>query len=109
MRLLDRGISGQTWFQNNLRSPFSYSVVDGFEIPPKLVGVVDRPRESLQTIELYTDGYFKPASEPSVASWESAFEEVERVDSEKVGEYMSVKGSSERMRTDDRTIVIAHL
>ena len=109
MRLLDRGISGQTWFQNNLRSPFSYSVVDGFEVPPKLVGVIDRQRESLQTLELYTDGYFKPSSQPSVASWESAFEEVERVDSEKIGEYMSVKGSSDRMRTDDRTIVIARL
>ena len=109
VRLLDRGISGQTWFQNNTRSPFCYSVFDGFEIPMALVEVVDRPRTELSTIELYTDGYFKAADTPSVDAWERAFEEVERIDPEKVGAYASVKGSSERMRTDDRTVIVAHL
>ena len=109
VRLLDRGISGQTWFQNNTRSPFCYSVFDGFEIPMALVGVIERPRDTLSTIELYTDGYFKTADAPSVDAWERGFEEVERIDPEKVGEYLSVKGSSERMRTDDRTVIVAQL
>lgn len=104
--LLDRGISGQTRFQNNTTSPFSYSVFDGFDIPRALIEVIDRPRASIETIELYTDGYFRPGARPDVAAWEAAFEEVERVDPEKIGAYASVKGSSERMRTDDRTIVI---
>ena len=104
--LVDRGISGQTRFQNNTASPFSYSVFDGFEVPMALVRVFDRPRDSVHSMELYTDGYFAPGATPELAAWERAFEEVERVDPEKIGAYPSVKGSSERMRTDDRTLVI---
>ena len=63
-RLLDRGISGQTRFQNNTVSPFSYAMLDGFDVPLPLVHVFDRPRESLRSIELFTDGYFKPAATP---------------------------------------------
>jgi hypothetical protein len=41
--------------------------------------------------------------------WEEAFAEVERVDPEKIARYPAVKGSTARMNTDDRTVVIAHL
>jgi hypothetical protein len=108
-RLLAQGISGQTRFQNNTVSPFSYSVLDGFDVPLPLVHAFDRPRESLRSIELYTDGYFKPAATPDVAAWEAAFAEVERVDPEKIDTYPSVKGTIGRVRTDDRTVVIVHL
>jgi len=108
-RLLDHGISGQTRFQNNMASPFSYATLDGFDLPMPLVRVFDRPRESLESIELFTDGYFKPAATPDVASWEAAFAEVERIDPEKIEAYPSVKGTVGRMRTDDRTVVIVRL
>jgi len=108
-RLLDHGISGQTRFQNNAASPFSYAVLDGFDVPLSLVHVFDRPRESLQSIELFTDGYFKPGKTPDVAAWEAAFIEVERADPEKIDAYPSVKGTIGRVRTDDRTLVIVHL
>ena len=55
-RLLEHGISGQTRFQNNTASPFSYATLDGFDVPLPLVRVFDRPRESLRSIELFTDG-----------------------------------------------------
>jgi hypothetical protein len=108
-RLLAHGISGQTRFQNNTVSPFSYSVLDGFDVPPTLVHTFERPRESLHSIELYTDGYFRPAATPDVAGWEAAFAEVERVDPEKIDAYPSVKGTVGRTRTDDRTVVIVNL
>jgi len=107
--LVDHGISGQTRFQNNTVSPFSYSVFDGFPVPMPLVKVIDRPRETIRSIELFTDGYFKVGSAPDVAAWETAFDEVERIDPEKIGVWPSVKGSSGRMRTDDRTVVIVRL
>ena len=109
MHLVDRGISGQTRFQNNTASPFSYSVFDGFDVPMPLVQVLERPRVALETIELYTDGYFKAGRGPELAAWEEAFAEVEQLDPEKIGDYPSVKGSSARMRTDDRTLVIVRL
>ena len=108
-RLLDRGISGQTIFQNNTVSPFSYATLDGFDIPMPLVRVFDRPRESIASIELFTDGYFKPAAMPDVGAWEAAFAEVERIDPEKIAAYPSVKGTVGRIRTDDRTVVVVHL
>jgi hypothetical protein len=75
----------------------------------RLVHVFDRPRESLSTIELFTDGYFKPAAIPSVDSWEASFAEVERLDPEKIDLHPSVKDTSGRIRTDDRTVVIVDL
>ena len=107
-RLLDRGIAGQGEFQNNTASPLSYALLDGFEVPMELVRVIDRPRASLRSIELFTDGYFEPGATAEVAAWETAFAEVERVDPEKIDRYPSVKGSTDRVRTDDRTIVIVH-
>jgi hypothetical protein len=71
--------------------------------------VFDRPRATLRTIELFTDGYFQPGAAPALSDWEAAFAEVERVDPEKIGRYPSVKGSGVRMNTDDRTVVIVHL
>lgn len=109
IHLVDRGISGQTRYQNNTSSPFSYSVFDGFPVPMQLVQVLDRPRAAINTIELYTDGYFEPGNAPELTAWEAAFEEVERVDPEKIGAYPSVKGSAPRMRTDDRTLLIVTL
>jgi hypothetical protein len=109
-RLLDGGVlTGQTQFQNNTASPLSYAVLDGFDVPGTLVKVIDRPRDSIRSIELFTDGYFKLGDTPDVAAWEDAFADVERVDPEKIGRYPSVKGSVGRLRADDRTIVIVHL
>jgi hypothetical protein len=107
--LVDTGISGQTKFQNNVTSPFSYSVFDGFPIPARLVQVIERPRDSIRTLELFTDGYFEQGRAATVDAWEAAADEVERIDPEKVDAYPSVKGSAPRLRTDDRTLVVVRL
>jgi hypothetical protein len=107
--VLDTGVSGQAQFANNTASPLSYAMLDGFEIPLPLVRVIDRPRARMRSIELFTDGYFKPGAAPALDDWEAAFAEIERVDPEKIGRYTSVKGSAARMNTDDRTVVIVHL
>lgn len=107
--LLDTGVSGQARFANNAASPLSYAVLDGFDVPMSLVQVFDRPRQALRSIELFTDGYFKPGGGTTLSDWEAAFAEVERVDPEKIERYPSVKGSGIRMNTDDRTVVILHL
>ena len=107
--LVDTGIGGQARFANNTASPLSYAVLDGFEIPLPLVTAFDRPRETIRSIELFTDGYFKLGASTALTDWETAFAEVESADPEKVGRYPSVKGSSAHMRTDDRTVLIVHL
>ncbi len=105
--LVDGGIiEGQGRFQNNTLSPLSYCVLDGFPVPMELVRVIDRPLAGLETLELFTDGYFSPGVEPTVAAWEAAFREVERTDPDKLDAYPSVKGTVGRVRADDRTVVI---
>lgn len=107
--LTDGGIiEGQGQFQNNTKSPLSYCVLDGFAVPMKLVQVIDHPARDIHTLELFTDGYFTPAALPTIANWEAAFAEVERRDPLKLHHHPSVKGTTGRIRADDRTIVIAH-
>ena len=108
--LIDGGIlRGQPHFQNTGRGPLAYAVLDGFEIPMTAVRVIDRPKAGLASIELFSDGYFEAGAEPSVAAWEAAFVEVERVDPLKIDRYPSVKGTSGRVRADDRTVVVVTL
>ena len=107
LTLTDGGIiDGQGRFQNNTDSPLSYCVLDGFPVPMALVRTIDRPKSSFSTLELFTDGYFEPGAEPTVAAWEAAFAEVERDDPDKLHRYPSVKGTIGRIRADDRTVVI---
>ena len=108
-RLIDGGIlAGQGGFQNNTSSPLSYAVLDGFETPMTLVQVIDRDRSTVSSIELFTDGYFKAAETPSVAAWEASFQEVERIDPDKIGTYPSPKGSTASSYADDRTVIVIH-
>ncbi|MEM7025466.1 MAG: hypothetical protein AAF637_23190, partial [Pseudomonadota bacterium] len=107
-RLLDGGIlEGQGWFQNNTKSPLSYAVLDGFETPMEHVRVIDRESADVQSLELFTDGYFAPGASPSVTAWEETFREIERTDPEKTSAYPSVKGSAPGRYADDRTLVVA--
>jgi hypothetical protein len=59
--------------------------------------------QDVETIELFSDGYFKLGEEFGVASWEAAFAEVEAEDFHKIDRYMSTKGTTDVMLTDDRT------
>jgi hypothetical protein len=107
--LLDGGIlRGQPHFHNTTRGLLAYAVLDGFDVPMQLIRVFDRPRAGLRSIELFTDGYFALAAEPSVAAWEAAFAEVERIDPLKIDRWPSVKGTIGRVRADDRTVVVVH-
>ena len=106
---LRRRIGDRDVLARRLRTAAGLNALDGFDVLASLVHAFDRPRESLRSIELYTDGYFKPAATPDVAAWEAAFVDVERADPEKIDAYPSVKGTVGRTRTDDRTIVIVEL
>ena len=105
--LIEGGIiDGQGRFQNTTQSPLGYCVLDGFAVPMPLVRAFDRPKSSIRSLELFTDGYFVHGANPTIDAWEAAFAEVERTDPDKRHAYPSVKGSIGRVRADDRTVVI---
>ncbi|MBL8808350.1 MAG: protein phosphatase 2C domain-containing protein [Rhodospirillales bacterium] len=98
---------GQSVYANALRPPFGYGVIDGFPVPADFVHVDERTAASVKSLELFTDGYFELGAGPSIEAWERAADEVERTDPEKIREYKAPKGSLGRLRTDDRTVIVA--
>lgn len=99
--------SQQRLHLNNPRSKFGYGAIDGRKVPEKFIKAYSFDLEAIETLEIFSDGYFKIAAEPTIQSWEKEFAEVERVDPLKIGLYPSMKGSGSGQFTDDRTILIA--
>ncbi|MEM9438973.1 MAG: hypothetical protein AAGA73_00855 [Pseudomonadota bacterium] len=108
--LLTQGIvQGQGHFQNNINSPMSYAVIDGTEVPMIHIHIEDRSADSLESIELFTDGYLEPPNGISIAAWEASFATIEAKDPAKIDAHPCPKGSSKERWFDDRTVVIVDL
>jgi hypothetical protein len=60
-------------------------------------------RADARSVELWSDGYFRPGDGFGVDAWERAFAAVEAEDPAKIGRYPSVKGSLGAVKADDRT------
>jgi hypothetical protein len=102
--LIAKGIAGgQRSFANRTDRALGFGLLDGFAVPPEHIHHAVRPVDSLERIELFSDGYFKCGDDFGIASWEAAFREVEAVDPHKIGPYMSTKGTTSTSWTDDRT------
>lgn len=102
--LIQHGIAhGQGHFQNVTEPVLGYGGIDGFPVPARYVETRSYPLAEVETIELFSDGYFKPGSGFGVSSWEAAFAEVEAEDVHKIGRYMSTKGTTASQLTDDRS------
>jgi hypothetical protein len=102
--LIQHGIShGQGHFQNVTDPVLGYGGIDGFAVPERFVETRSYRLAEVETIELFSDGYFKPGAGFGVAAWEAAFQEVEAEDPHKIGPYMSTKGTTPSQLTDDRS------
>lgn len=102
--LIQNGIAhGQGNFQNVTEPVLGYGGIDGFAVPPRFIETRSYDLAQVETIELFSDGYFKPGEGFGVASWEAAFAEVEAEDYHKLGRYMSTKGTTAAQLTDDRS------
>jgi hypothetical protein len=96
-------VNAQGGYQNNASLQLGYPCLDGFEVPQHMLKTERIPRSDVKTIEIYSDGYFKPGDGFGVAAWEKAFAEAEREDPAKVLLYPSPKGSTASLWADDRT------
>lgn len=102
--LLQHGIAhGQGHFQNVTDPVLGYGGIDGFPVPARYVETRSYALADVETIELFSDGYFKLGAQFGIASWEVAFAEVEAEDVHKIGRYMSTKGTTASQLTDDRS------
>lgn len=99
---------GQYRFCNLDGHSLGYGVLDGTQTRGPDVLSFERPKESVRTIELFTDGYLTCPQGTRVQDWEAEFRRVEQEDPAKAGTYPGVKGSSSQYFSDDRTVVTVH-
>ncbi|MFC4175686.1 hypothetical protein ACFOYU_27010 [Microvirga sp. GCM10011540] len=95
-------VNAQGGYQNNASKLLGYPCLDGFMVPERMIQIENLPRAEVETIEIFSDGYFKPGDGFGVAAWEKAFAEAEREDPAKVVLYASPKGSIGSTWADDR-------
>jgi hypothetical protein len=99
------GLREQNLYINRIH-PLGSPCINGFPIPHEFIMQFDRNIDDVETIELFTDGYFGYPNGTRVADWEEHLARIEAVDPEKTGDYASTKGSANGLFTDDRTVLI---
>src|SRR4029079_3118455 len=90
-------------FENVTAPVLGYGGINGFDVPERHIETRSVGLSEIETIELFSDGYFKLGEGFGVASWEAAFAEVTRDDPHKIEEYLSTKGDTPTALADDRT------
>jgi hypothetical protein len=106
LEIVEHGIiHGQGNFKNFPDRFLGYGCLDGFPVNPRHIEARSYALSEIETVELFSDGYFKIPDGFGVAAWEEAFDEVERLDPHKIGPYPSAKGTTAAALTDDRTYV----
>lgn len=107
--MMQSGIAGgQYRFGNLAGHSLGYGVLDGTETRGPDVACFTRPRASVRSIELFTDGYLTCPAGTRLQDWEAEFARVEALDPAKSGAFPGVKGSTSAFFSDDRTVVAAH-
>lgn len=104
---LDLGIRSQFRLANRRDHPLGYSTLNSDET--SLTDIIDirLPLSNLNSIELFTDGYFQIPDAIGIADWENAFALSEAEDFHKTRRFANVKGSTSREFADDRSIIVA--
>lgn len=100
-RAIVESIKAQYAYQNSPEHELGYGAVDGTVTPEKFVKVFVVRLSDVHTFEIYSDGYYRVADQPTIESWEESYRIVEREDPYKYLKYQAAKIS------DDRTVLIA--
>jgi hypothetical protein len=85
---------------------FNALVLDGVSDARSAIRMLDVPVATVGTLELSSDGYPAAPAEVSIAAWEAALAEADRLDPERIGPYASTKGRVGKNFGDDRSILI---
>lgn len=101
------GIRQQFRFANREDHPFGFSTLN--QDPTALTDIIDLrlPRAGIDSIEIFSDGYFLVPDKVGIPAWEEAFARVEAEDFRKLGRFANVKGSTATEFADDRSIIVA--
>ncbi len=87
-------------YQNNADHPLGYGVIDGTETPGIFTRTYRIPLSTVDTLELFTDGYPMLPSGTTIQDWETAYAYVQRNDPNRCLDFPATKIA------DDRTVLI---
>jgi hypothetical protein len=99
------GIRVQPHYANRQGHVLGYASINGGMVMEE--GTVDLllAKDTVNSLEIFTDGYLSLPTGIDVVDWEAEFARVEGVDFHKLNDYPSVKGSTSSEFSDDRTVV----
>ncbi len=102
---VNSGMREQYRYANRLH-PLGFATLNGFPVPQQMIVEFERDISEMQSIELFSDGYFGCPDGTGLDDWEDWFARVEEEDPAKVGRHESTKGSIAGRYADDRTVVV---
>ena len=106
MSFLKHGVVSQHRFANQGELPLGYAALNGKSLAGEGMLCFSRPKTSIKSLELFTDGYFSLPDEVTVAAWEREFARIESIDPSKIDSCPAIKGSTSTEFSDDRSVLI---
>jgi hypothetical protein len=103
---LKGGIRTQHAHANTTGHPLCFGTMNGTTAGLDDVIDITRPKNSIHSIEIFSDGYPTLPESVSLTAWEAAFAAAEVLDFHKCGPLATVKGSTTTEFFDDRTVLI---
>lgn len=100
------GIQTQYKLGNARGTPLGFDTLNGTAPQRGELRDFERAKESIASIEIFSDGYPTLPAGTDVAAWEDAFQTAEDGDFHKTGYLATVKGSTSNEYFDDRSVVI---
>lgn len=105
--MLKAGIAkGQYRYANDADHPLGYAIINGTMSQGLGLMSFERPIATVNSVELFTDGYLDYPDTVSLEAWEAMAARIEQEDPLKTGRYFGVKGSNEKQLFDDRTVIV---
>lgn len=100
------GICTQHRFANTAGTIFGFDTMNG--TAPCLGQWIDRtrPKETVKSIEVFTDGFLTPPDQVDLAAWEAEFARMECQDFHMLGKFSAIKGGMSTEHHDDRSLIL---
>lgn len=91
---------------NNPNDPLGLGIIDGDPVPDKFVKTYEFDLAEVDTLEIFSDGYYVIPEDATIDAYEQAFSKAEKSDPMRINNYPAVKTSTPEQYSDDRTILI---
>jgi hypothetical protein len=113
IKMMHQGISKIQYKYANLSgSKYGYAILNGDPVMTEGVTAFHLPCESVERIEIFSDGYLAPPSKKkeggsTIEDWELSYREIEKDDPFHIGKWPHIKCAIKDEFFDDRSLVIA--